>query len=135
MLTEKEVIEYLKVFDCPICNKRLKILKDDINFNIAMSCIDPKHEFMLGVTPVDNVILGSLDITIIWEIDESNHGFDAFMHISYISDENIVFFLDGLTIEKQLFEYEVKNIIEALEYIKKTDMQMLMDKLKIFENG
>lgn len=135
MLTEQEVIEYLKKLDCPICNKRLQILGDDINFNLAMSCIDPNHQFILGVTVVDNTVLGSIDITIVWEHDTSNHSFDVFMHISYISDEDIVFFLDGLTVDKQLFEYKVENIIEALEYIKQTDIKLLMNKLKIFENG
>ena len=130
MLTEQEVIEYLKVFDCPICNKRLQILGDDINFNISMYCIDPEHQFTLGSTAADNVVLGSFDIIISYE-----KGKAVDLHISYITDEEIVFFVSNPPFGyKDLFEYKVENFIEALDYIKKTDIKLLINKLKIFEN-
>lgn len=136
MLTEKEVVEYLKTLDCPICNKRLKILGFDSNFNFVTNCINLDHQFMLGITTIDDIIIGSIDANKIWLESGSQSKIKRNLFISYMSNEKIVFFTgaDGRDYN-DLFEYKVDNVIEALEYIKKTDMQMLMDKLDIFENG
>lgn len=133
MLTEQESIKYLKNLDCPICNRSLKVLGDDSIFNFGTNCFDSSHQFTFGITLIDNVIYGSFDIKFPLE-NCYNDYFDPILSISYMDgdDGKIFYFKDCIGVQEELFEYEVLNFIEALEYIKKTDTKMLINKLKTF---